>query len=92
MNEGCWSMPVLTVGETMKDPHSQNNPWRAVALVSAIGIDLVVCMVVGFFAGNYMSNLTDQKVWIVVGIMAGFAIGVVSIIYILKQFSEDRDG
>jgi ATP synthase protein I len=76
-----------------KSPDSKDNPWRAVALVSAIGADLVVCMAAGYWAGNYVSNLVGgQPVWIVAGIMSGFVIGVVSIIFLLKRYAGGSNG
>mgnify|MGYP000291890735 CR=1 FL=1 len=76
----------------MKKPNSNDNPWRAVALVSAIGADLVVCMGVGYFLGTYLSKWMGNSLWIVAGIMVGFIVGVVSIIYILRQFTEGNNG
>jgi F0F1-type ATP synthase assembly protein I len=77
----------------VKQPESGNNPWRAISLVSLIGVDLVVCVLAGFFLGRYVSDLTGGfPLWIAVGVLLGLAVGIVSIVYILKQFTEDSDG
>lgn len=78
--------------EAMKDPNSNENPWRAVALVSAIGIDLVVCMLGGYWFGAWLNGRLGSPVWIVIGIMLGFIVGVASIIYILRSYSGGSNG
>jgi hypothetical protein len=76
----------------LSKPRSQDNPWKAVGLVSAIGVELVVCMLVGFFGGRYLSDLQGgQTIWIVVGIMAGFLVGVAGIYYLLRFYTEGSD-
>jgi ATP synthase protein I len=73
-------------------PRSQDNPWRAVGLVSAIGAELVVCMLAGYFGGSYASrSLGGQPIWIVVGIMAGFIVGLVGIYFLLRFYTEGSD-
>jgi ATP synthase protein I len=76
----------------VKNRRSKDNPWRAVGLVSAIGADLVVCMLGGYFGGSYISRwMGGQPIWIVAGIMAGFLAGVVSIYFLLRFYTEGSD-
>ncbi|TVY09285.1 AtpZ/AtpI family protein [Paenibacillus cremeus] len=77
----------------MKSPSSNDNPWRAVALVSAIGADLVVCMLAGFWVGRLVSDWQGgQPIWLVVGIMVGFIVGVLSVILILRKYTGGSNG
>ncbi len=79
----------------MSDPSRKKsqNPWRAVALATAIGADLVVCMVAGYFAGLGLKNwFGGHPGWLVIGIMAGFLAGVAGLIFILRYYLEDRNG
>ncbi|WP_127581072.1 AtpZ/AtpI family protein [Paenibacillus koleovorans] len=79
----------------MNKPRSQDNPWRAVGLVSAIGADLIICMLAGYFGGSYVSRWQgDQPIWIVVGIMTGFIVGVFSIYLIIRFYTKgsEKDG
>ncbi|TVY10962.1 AtpZ/AtpI family protein [Paenibacillus cremeus] len=72
----------------MRGQSSKDNPWQAVALVTAIGADLVVCMLAGYWLGNLISKWQGgQPIWLVVGIMLGFLIGVASIILILRKYT-----
>lgn len=77
----------------MKKPSTKDSPWRAISLVSVIGVDLVVCVLLGFYLGRYVSDLMNgQPLFIAAGVILGLATGVLSIIYILKQFTEDTNG
>lgn len=77
----------------MKKPSSKDFPWRAISLVSVIGVDLVVCVLIGFYLGRYVSDLMNgQPLFIAAGVILGLAAGVLSIIYILKQFTEEPNG
>ncbi|MDO3680962.1 AtpZ/AtpI family protein [Paenibacillus ehimensis] len=73
-----------------KDPYNQ--PWRAAALVSALGIDIVVCTTIGYFIGS----LADKhwgggtKTWVIGGVLIGFAIGIFTVVLVLKRFLEDK--
>ncbi|ANE48856.1 hypothetical protein SY83_10695 [Paenibacillus swuensis] len=77
----------------MKEPNSSQSPWRAISLVSLIGADLVVCVLIGFFLGKYVSDLMgDMPIFIAAGVILGLAVGILSIVYILKRFTEDPNG
>jgi ATP synthase protein I len=77
----------------MKNQRSNDNPWRAVALVSAIGADLIVCMLAGYWLGSLVSNWTGgQPIWLVAGIMLGFLVGVFSVILILRKYTGGSNG
>lgn len=73
-----------------KDPYNQS-PWRAAALVSALGIDIVVCTTIGYFIGSYAGKQFDSiKAWTIGGVLVGFTIGIVTVVLVLKKFLEDK--
>lgn len=77
----------------MKQTNPNDNPWRALALVSIIGVDIVVCMLGGYWLGSYISSVMDgQTIWIAVGIVTGFFVGVVSIVFIIRSYLEGPNG
>lgn len=77
----------------MKKDSSNDNPWRAVALVSAIGADLIVCMAAGFWLGRLAEQWFGAgPVWLVVGVMLGFFAGVYSVILILRKYTGGSNG
>lgn len=71
----------------MKKPNSSDNPWRAVALTSAIGIDLAVCLGAGYYVGDYFSQLMGGGVmWILGGFMLGLVAAIGSIYFMIKYY------
>ncbi|WP_442602555.1 AtpZ/AtpI family protein [Paenibacillus sp. KN14-4R] len=77
----------------MKSPHSDSNPWKAVGMVSALGIDLVACMGAGYWLGSLMSQSAGgQPIWIVLGVVLGLIVGIVSIIIILRKVTGGSNG
>lgn len=70
----------------MKRPNSNDNPWRAVALTSAIGIDLVVCLAAGYFFGDWLSGTLGGQIWLLVGFLLGLVTGIMSIYFMIKRY------
>lgn len=76
------------IGLTDQKPRS--NPWKAVGLVSAIGVDIVLFMALGFWAGEWFSGRQGgQPIWIVIGIMTGFLIGILTVVLLVKSVLGD---
>lgn len=70
----------------MKKPDPKDNPWRAAALTSAIGIDLVVCLLGGYWLGDWLSQMFGGQLWLLGGFMLGLAAGIISIYFMIKQY------
>ncbi|WP_166243519.1 AtpZ/AtpI family protein [Paenibacillus turpanensis] len=69
----------------MKQRNSTDTPWRAAGLVSAIGVDLVVCVVGGFYLGQFARDrLNGSPLWLAAGVVLGLLVGVVSIVFMIK--------
>lgn len=75
-------------------PGKNSNPWRAAALVSAIGADMLICILGGYYVGKWMSGrMGGEPIWMAVGTLTGLGFGIVSIVYLIKKFLlEDQDG
>ncbi|MFD1887470.1 AtpZ/AtpI family protein [Paenibacillus wenxiniae] len=77
---------------TEQQPHKpdRSSPWKAVGLVGAIGIDLTVCTLAGFWFGSWLDRLWNGSgIGIAVGVLAGLAVGIVGIIVIIKKIVGD---
>ena len=69
----------------MKHRNSSDNPWRAAGLVSAIGADLVVCVLAGFYGGQFArERLGGSPLWLAAGIVLGLLAGFVSVAFMIK--------
>jgi ATP synthase protein I len=74
----------------MREQKSKDSPWRAIGLVSAIGIDLGLGTFLGFLGGSYLDKLLgSEPVGMVVGVLLGLLMGIVGITFLVKLFSED---
>jgi ATP synthase protein I len=68
------------------------NPWKAAGLVGALGADLVVCILAGYFAGVYLSKWTGGgQGWVAGGVIVGLAVGIISIVFLIKRVLEDSN-
>jgi ATP synthase protein I len=77
----------------MNKSNPNDNPWRAMGMVSAFAADLIVCMIAGFFAGRWIGGMINgHPIWSVIGVMVGFLVGVASVIIIIRTFMGDRHG
>jgi ATP synthase protein I len=70
----------------MKQPNRNDNPWRAAALTSAIGIDLVVCLLGGYWFGDWLSQTLGGQMWMLGGFLLGLSAGIISIYFMIKQY------
>lgn len=79
----------------MKEPKPQDNPWRAMGLVGAMGAELGVCIGIGYWLGNLVDKQVGKDLfWALIGMGLGFAAGIAGVIYLIRFFVEDnkRDG
>ncbi|MEW4372133.1 AtpZ/AtpI family protein [Paenibacillus kandeliae] len=72
-------------GQQQRKPDG-SSPWKAVGLVSAIGIDLTVCTLAGFWFGSWLDRMWNGSgIGIAIGVLAGLFAGIVGIIVIIKK-------
>jgi len=76
----------------MNKPDSKGSLWRAAAFASAAGVNLVVCIALGYFAGSFMSQrMGGQKGWLIAGVLTGMFVGLASIVLLIRRFLEDTN-
>lgn len=68
---------------------NEDNPWRAAGLVGVMGIDIAVCMYLGYFIAD---RLAGTRGWLVFGLVVGLAVGILTCVMLLKRVMEDADG
>lgn len=68
------------------------SPLRAAGLVGAVGVDIVVCMLLGYYAGAWVSEwMGGNKQWIAGGLLAGLFIGIANVVFLIKFFLEETN-
>lgn len=73
----------------MKRKRESDNPLRAAALVGALGVDMGVCILLGYWAGSYAANAFGAQGWIVGGVLIGLFVGIVSCALMVKVVLKD---
>ncbi|MBY0085047.1 AtpZ/AtpI family protein [Brevibacillus brevis] len=64
-----------------------DNPWRAITLVTLIGVDMAVCVISGVLLGKYLDGLfSTNPLFLMVGLLAGLGIGVYSVYRIVRGY------
>ncbi|MDO3412120.1 AtpZ/AtpI family protein [Saccharibacillus sp. CPCC 101409] len=70
-------------------PTDKSSPWKAVGLVSAIGVELVLFTLLGFFFGRWMNDITGGSgLWIGLGVLIGLVAGAVGIVALVRKVLE----
>lgn len=81
---------ALKQDDSKEKPKVSENPWRAAGWVSAIGVDLAVCILLGYFGGAYLARLTGGKeVWVIVGVLTGVVAGIAGAVVMIKRLLEE---
>ncbi|MBD2845896.1 AtpZ/AtpI family protein [Paenibacillus sp. IB182496] len=73
----------------MKSKRNGEQPWRAAGLVGVMGLDIAVCMCLGYYLGDWLG---DSRGWVVFGLLFGLFVGIFSCIMLIKKIVEDTDG
>ncbi|WP_313997045.1 AtpZ/AtpI family protein [uncultured Paenibacillus sp.] len=73
----------------MNKKRSDDNPWRAAGLAGVMGLDFAICILLGYFLGDWLGG---TRGWIVGGILFGLAAGILSCVILLKRVLGDADG
>ncbi|MBC8079265.1 MAG: hypothetical protein H7X86_02895 [Gorillibacterium sp.] len=76
----------------IKPKADKDNPWKAAGMVGGLGMVMVVFVLMGYYGGSYISRLTGYKGWVIGGVLAGFSLGIVGAVLMVKRVLEDTDG
>lgn len=63
-----------------------DDPWRAMGLVGAVGVDLAVCLGLGYWLGNKADKVSGTEYYSIIGLVAGLAVGVITIYFLIRTF------
>ena len=77
---------------SVKPQNNGDNPWRAAGLVGAMGVEITVCIFIGYWLGKWAQNLFGgSEGWLLGGILFGLASGILSVVLLLKKVLRDSN-
>jgi ATP synthase protein I len=73
-------------------PTGEQNAWRALGELSAVGIALVLATVIGLAGGYYLDRWLGTSPWLtLIGLLFGIAAGFVNLIRSVKRAGTSVD-
>ncbi|GLX70118.1 AtpZ/AtpI family protein [Paenibacillus glycanilyticus] len=66
------------------------DPWRAMGLVGTIGADLAVCLGLGYWLGHKADLANGTGYYSIIGLVAGLAVGIVTVIFLIRTFAGGK--
>ncbi|WP_379129961.1 AtpZ/AtpI family protein [Paenibacillus sp. sgz500958] len=84
----------------MKNPGKPEEPrnqtgkaFKAMSLVSAVGIDLAAFTLGGYFLGAWLDRRWDGSgLGVALGVVLGVLCGITGVVFIIKAVMEESDG
>ncbi|RXZ83420.1 hypothetical protein EBB07_06305 [Paenibacillaceae bacterium] len=73
----------------MNGKNNRDNPLRAAGLVTAMGLNIAICMVLGYFVADWLGG---SRGWVVLGLVVGLTVGILSCVVLVRKILEDPDG
>lgn len=69
---------------------NSSNPWKAMGLVGVIGIEIAIPLLLGVWFGRKADQYFDTApIFLIIGIVLGFTIGIWSVANLIKVFLKD---
>jgi ATP synthase protein I len=80
----------MTESPDQKPLPPDDNPWRAAGLISAIGVDLVVTVGLGWWIGSYYDQHQGTHYGYLVGLLVGLAAGIGTVAALIRKYTGAR--
>lgn len=68
---------------------SNDNPWRAAGLLGAAGVDIALCILLGYWGGSWLSDRTGEQKYRAIGTLVGLFVGIVSVVFLIRLYVKD---
>ncbi len=76
----------------MRDEKRPRNPYKAMALMSAISAQLVGSILIGLFIGKWLdAELGTLPLFLILGLFLGLGTGIYSMLQLIKKFNGSHD-
>ena len=71
-------------------PPTDENPWKTAALVMGLGVELAVCVGLGWWLGDAYDRRNGTECGYLVGVIVGLIAGIGSAISLIRKFVQNR--
>ncbi|MNN21169.1 putative F0F1-ATPase subunit [compost metagenome] len=84
---------MIEMEDPTKPGKNNNSVGKAVAVVTALGMNFAVCAVGGYFLGTWMDKLWFKNgLGIGLGVLIGIAAGILGIVALIKSVVGGNNG
>jgi F0F1-type ATP synthase assembly protein I len=64
-----------------------NNIWRGIGEISAVGLTIVIAIVIGYFGGRYIGGkFGNAELGIIIGVFLGMASGFMELFRVVMKY------
>jgi F0F1-type ATP synthase assembly protein I len=64
-----------------------NNIWRGIGEISAVGLTIVIAIVIGYFGGRYIGGkFGNAELGIIIGVFLGMASGFMELFRVVLKY------
>jgi F0F1-type ATP synthase assembly protein I len=72
----------------MKDPETKKM-WATVAASSAVGLEIAIAIVIGYFGGRYLDRKLETTPWLMwLGFTAGIGAGIKALLRVVREYQR----
>jgi ATP synthase protein I len=71
-------------------PPEDINPWKTAGLVMGLGVELAVCVGLGWWLGSEYDNRFGTRYGYLTGVVIGLVAGIGSAVVLIRKFTEDQ--
>lgn len=71
-------------------PPQDENPWKTAGLVMGLGVELAVCVGLGWWLGDAYDQRNGTQYGALTGVIIGLIAGIGSAISLIRKFVQDR--
>jgi hypothetical protein len=80
----------MTDSPRQSKPPQDENPWKTAGLVMGLGVELAVCIGLGWWLGTVYDNRNGTHYGYLTGVVVGLVAGIGSAIGLIRKYTGER--
>ena len=80
----------MTDSPHRSQPPQDENPWKTAGLVMGLGVELAVCVGLGWWLGAVYDDRNGTEYGYLVGVIVGLIAGIGSAITLIRKYTGER--